>query len=88
VARVKTEAAAEVAAAGARAAELSAQLEGSSEFLQQHEALEGQLAQLRAALAAKTKELEQKLRCAGPAAACGLVAEQPARLQGTQSRAE
>lgn len=62
VGRVKAEAAAEVAAAVARAAELSAQLEGSSEFLQQREALEGQLAQLRAALAAKTKEVEQKLR--------------------------
>ncbi|WIA34972.1 hypothetical protein OEZ86_013253 [Tetradesmus obliquus] len=61
VGRVKAEAAAEVAAAVARAAELSAQLEGSSEFLQQREALEGQLAQLRAALAAKTKEVEQKL---------------------------
>jgi uncharacterized protein involved in exopolysaccharide biosynthesis len=62
VARVKAEAAAEVSAAGARAAELSAQRESSSEFLQQREALEGQLAALRAALAAKTKEVEQKLR--------------------------
>jgi hypothetical protein len=59
---VKAEAAAEVTAAGARAAELSAQLESSSEFLQQREALEGQLAALRAALAAKTKEVEQRLR--------------------------
>ncbi|KAF6255764.1 hypothetical protein COO60DRAFT_184305 [Scenedesmus sp. NREL 46B-D3] len=61
VTRARAEAAAEAAAAGARAAELSAQLEGSSEFLQQREALDGQLAQLRAALAAKSKEVEQKL---------------------------
>lgn len=59
---MKAEAAAQVEAATLRVAELTSQLEGSSEFLQQREAMEGQLAQLKAAMVAKTKEVEQKFR--------------------------
>lgn len=64
IARVRAEAAAEVEAAAAKVSSLVTQLAGSHEFVERKDALERQIHDLKAALAAQQRETEQVLRCA------------------------